>query len=55
MLRVAPLLMLLLLTSCKETECIDCQDNAGNIFTFCDPPEPILDSLDCGDVYTTRK
>ena len=44
------------LFACKQKECIDCVDRGGNVFKFCDPPEPTqvmnTDSLVCGDVYT---
>lgn len=41
--------------SCKKVTCVDCADNAGNVFTFCDPAEPAFDSLQCGETYTEVK
>lgn len=47
--------LIILLSACEERACIDCQDGNGNVFTFCDPPEPVFDSLTCGTVYTARE
>ena len=49
------LIILLALAACEQEECVDCADNAGNVFTFCDPAESPIDSLECGDVYKKRK
>jgi hypothetical protein len=41
--------------ACTELECVDCVDNDGTIFTFCDPAVSALDSLSCGEVYTRKR
>lgn len=56
MLRFLPLtIFFVAMMACEKVDCIDCADARGNVFTFCDPAEPILDSLSCGRVYTTNK
>ena len=51
-LPTAMVLLLALSFGCKKKQCIDCHEpGTDHIFTFCDPPEPALDSLNCGNVY----
>jgi hypothetical protein len=52
---LALLIFLSLVVSCTETECIDCTDTQGNVFTFCDPADPPFDTLNCGEIYTSVK
>lgn len=47
-----PLIVVLLALGCKTQTCVDCVDNAGNQFTFCDPPESPFTNMQCGEEYT---
>lgn len=43
--------VLVVFCSCEEVECIDCVDQQGSRFTFCDPPEAPFANLQCGETY----